>query len=264
MNSLLPAALLALAAVAALIGAAYARQFMPIRAASAPVPGRATLGVHTLVGQEEERADPLVRTRPLASAAQGSSFIAFSAGYATNDAAPRDNYGNRWQRLGAPVVYRGYDGAFDVSAFVVLDGRGGPAHRIELDKPGNPAGELTLPVVEIRDASRLVDVAQVYAPTGTRLESGSVTTDGPALLVAFWFGDGRGLRHSAVPDNGFRIIEDFTRLPPNSAVQSVVAVREVTQAGTWRVNWSTAPAQGAPLWLFAFAPAPMSESVPPR
>jgi len=247
-------ALLVALAVGLLLAFAWARAQRPISAESPPVPGRATLGVHTLVGQEEAYADPVARTRPMASAARGSSFVAFVAGHAPNHAGPTDNLGNQWQPFGAPVVYAGYDGRFDVRAYLALDARGGAEHVVEVAKPGVPAGELTLPVVEIRDGARLVDAAQVYAPPGSRLESGEVETDGPPLLVAFWFGDGRGLRHRAEPDGGFRVIERFTTLPENSAVQCVVAVRAVDRAGRWRVAWDTEPAQGAPLWLFAFAP----------
>ena len=54
-----------------------------------------------------------------------------------------------------------------------------------------------MPVVEIRDG-KLTDVAQVYAPQGTRLTSGTVRAKGPAVLVAFWWGDGRD-RHATAP-----------------------------------------------------------------
>jgi hypothetical protein len=225
---------------------------MTRHAAQPRQPGRTTLGVHTLVGQEERSAEAVARTPPLATEPEGSTLLAFVAGHASNHLGPVDNLGNRWAAFGEPVVYAGYERRFDVRAYLVLDARGANDHQVWVDKPGNPQGELTLPVVEIRDAGRLIDAAHRYASPGEQLTSASVTIDGPAVLVAFWWGDGRGLEHSAVPDNGFEIIEQFTRLPPNSAVQCVVAVRTVQHAGTYRVNWTTAPAQGAPLWLFAF------------
>jgi len=246
--------LLVLGTVAILLGIAYTRRQGPVHATKPAVPGRSTLGVHTLVGQEDGRADAVAQTRPLMTEERGSAFIAVSAGYVSNGAAPVDNKGNQWQPFGERVVYAGYDGRFDVAAYLVLNGQGGADHRVWIEKHGEPKGELTMPVVEVRNAGRLVDAQQNYAPLGNRLTSGTVTTDGPALLVAFWWGDGRGLRHSAVPDNGFEIVERFTRLPPNSAVQCAVAIREVDRAGEYKVTWSTTPAQGAPLWLFAFDP----------
>ncbi len=236
------------------LGVVFLRRNAALHAATARQPGRATLGVHTLVGQEDGRASAVARTRPMATEAGGSSLLAFSAGFASNTAGPVDNFANVWLPVDAPVVYAGYEGRFDVKAFVVLDARGGPRHRVEIVKTGEPAGELTMPVVEIRDAGRMVDRSHRYAPPGAKLMSGSVTTDGPALLVAFWWGDGRGLQHSAMPDDAFTVIESFTQLPPNSAVQCVVAVRAVREAGRYDVTWSTTPEQGASLWLFAFAP----------
>ena len=248
---LLPS-LSALAAAAVMFAVAYQRKYGPVRATAPAVPGRATLGVHTIVGQEDGRADVVARTRPLVSEAHGSAFLAFNAGYVSNAAEPVDNMGNTWKLFGERVVYAGYEGKFDVKCYLVMNGKGGPAQRVEIEKPGVPAGELTLPVVEIRNAGRLVDSAYTYAPADKRLASGTVQTEGPAVLVAFWWGDGFGLRHDAVPDNGFEVIERFTELPPGSAVQCVVAVREVESAGSYSVNWTTTPAQGAPLWLFSF------------
>ena len=262
-RKLLFAAVLATLAAGAVVVSAVARSRSDrtVRPVSARQPGRATLGAHTLVGQEDGHAAAIARTPPMMTEPGGSSFLAFSAGFASNVGAPSDNMGNTWAPLGAPVVYAGYDGTFDVKAFLVLDGRGGPRHRVEIRKPGAPAGELTMPVVEIRDAGRLIAHSQVYAAAGTQLTSGSVTTDGPAVLVAFWWGDGRGLIHDAIPGNGFDVIESFTKLPPNSAVQCAVAVREVSEAGRYDVTWSTSPVQGASLWLFAFAPARQERTI---
>jgi hypothetical protein len=245
-----------LSGLAACVGLAAAgrlwwRDYRPVRPDSPPVPGHATLGAHTLVGHEERRSPRVARTRPLVTAKQGSWLIAFVAGYTGNHSVPSDSYDNRWDALGAPVSYEGYEGRFEVQPFGVRTVRGGPGHRVEVSKISNPRGELTMPVVEVRDAV-LTDMVQSYAPAGPRLTSGSVRTRGPAVLVAYWWGDGRALANEAVPDDGFQIIDEFLMLPENSGVQCAVAVREVTAAGEYRVSWATAPAQGAVLWLFAF------------
>lgn len=242
---------LAIAGLGVWAGLGWARSHLPVRAAAPPVPGRVTLGVHTLVGHEEDRSPAVARTRPLAVAARGSSLLAFVAGYARNAEPPRDDQGNAWQPLGEPVVYAGYEGRFDVQAWQVGEARADAPLRVEVAKRDRPEGELTLPVIEVRDAV-LADVARHYAATGTTLRSATVRTRGPALLVALWWGDGRGLRHRAVPGDGFRVVERFTDLPPFSAVQCVVAVREVDAAGEYAVSWDTAPAQGAALWLLAY------------
>ena len=64
----------------------------------------------------------------------------------------------------------------------------------------------------IRDAGALQSVAVNYPPASSSLTSGDVTTTGPATLIAVWWGDATGLHHSAVPDNGFSIIENFVDL----------------------------------------------------
>lgn len=213
---------------------------------------RSQAGAHTLLGQEDGfGANPAV-TAAIDTQPSGSSLIAFSAGYASNSLGPTDNKGNTWLPLGPAEVYRGYNGAFDVKAYVVLDAAGGSGHRLSITKNGVPNGELTLPFIEVRGPAVLHQVARNYPSAATLLTSASVTTTGPATLVAVWWGDAGGLNHSAVPNNGFQVVENFTVLPPNSAVQCVVAVRQVTAAGSYNVSWTTSPAQGAPLWLFAF------------
>lgn len=232
-------------------GRAWVRDKLPVRPRTPPIAGRATLGVHTLIGQQEDRSPALARTGPLQTAASGSSLLALVGGYAGNHSSPRDNNGNDWQPLGDPVVYQGYDSRFDVRAYLARNARGGPGHRVEVTKTKKLDAELTMPVVEIRDGT-LTDVSQTYAPQGTRLTSGTVRTKGPAVLVAFWWGDGREARHTAVARDGFRVIEHFTEFPTTTGVQCAVAVREVDRAGEYTVTWETEPSQGAALWLFAF------------
>lgn len=217
-----------------------------------PASADVSLGSHTLLGQEDgSGANPAVTTA-IDTQRDGSSFVVFNAGYAVNTRSPTDNKGNAWMQLGPAIVYRGYDGAFDVKAYAALAARGGTGHAVSIVKNGRPQGELTLPFVEIRNAPILQDFVQNYPAAGPVVSSGTVTTTGPAVLVAFWWGDGYFLNQSAIPGNGFSIIENFVDLPPNSAVQCVVAYRQVSAAGSYGVTWQQAPEQGAVLWLFAF------------
>ena len=211
-----------------------------------------TLGSHTLLAHEDGNGPSIATTAPITTAANGSMLLVFSAGYTDNDQAPTDNHANTWVQLGSPVIYRGYNGEFDVTAYLVSNAHGGASHTVSIVKNNVPSGEITLPFIEVRDTAVLQSVAVNYPPASASLASDSVTTTGPATLIAVWWGDATGLHHSAVPDNGFSIIENFVDLPPNSAVQCVVAARQVAAAGTYSVNWATSPAQGAPLWLLAF------------
>ncbi|WP_243041001.1 hypothetical protein [Dyella sedimenti] len=211
-----------------------------------------TLGAHALLTHSEGMGvTPAISPR-LDTQASGSSFLVLSGGYARNDEPPTDSYANRWKRVGERVAYRGYDGAFEVAAYVALDGKGGAAHSVRIDKPGYPQGEISMPLVEIRHAGVLKDMAQNYPQPSLVLTSGEVTTTGPALLVAVWWGDA-GVKHmSARPGDGFTVIDDYLQLPDNSGVQCAVAYRQVAAAGTYRVSWVGSPIQGAILWLFAF------------
>jgi len=208
---------------------------MPVHAAS-------LLGAHTLVAHEDGHGPSTATTAPITTSIAGSSLLIFNAGYTSNNSAPSDTKGNTWAALGPPVVYRGYDGAFDVKAYLVLNAVGGAGHSVSIVKNGQPSGEITVPFLEIRQAGRLQSIAQNYPDAAGVLQSGTVTTTGPATLIALWWGDASGLQHSAVPDNGFTIIENFVTLPPNSAVQCVVAYKQVPRAGTYQVSWTNTPA----------------------
>jgi hypothetical protein len=211
-----------------------------------------SLGSHTLLAHEDGNGPSTAITAPITTAANGSTLLVFSAGYTDNNQPPTDSHANAWSQLGAPVVYRGYNGAFNVTAYLVLQAQGGASHTVSIVKNNVPSGEITVPFIELRDAGVLQSVAVNYPPASGALTSGTVTTTAAATLIAVWWGDATGLHHSAVPDNGFSIIENFVDLPPNSAVQCVVAAKQVTGAGTYSVTWATSPQQGAPLWLLAF------------
>lgn len=210
------------------------------------------LGAHVLLWHEDGAGPSVANTPPINTQASGSTLIAFSAGYTSNNQGPTDNKGNTWAMLGVPVVYRGYNGEFNVKAYIVNSASGGNGHIVSIVKNAVPSGEITVPFIEIRQAPALHAVAQNYPNSASVVTSASVSTTGPATLLAFWWGDATGLQHSAIPNNGFSIIENFVNLPPNSAVQCVVAARQVTTAGTYNVSWTQNPAEGAVLWLMAF------------
>jgi len=218
----------------------------PLAMASGP-----TLGAHVFLGQGEGLGtDPAV-SPAMDTAPAGSVLIAFNAGYASNQGAPRDTYQNRWKALGAAETYAEYGDRFNVKAYVAADARGGTAHTIAVAKPGEPNGEISLPFVEVRNASRVQAFAQNYADPALVVASKEITVDGPATLLAFWWGGGGVKRMTATPGDGFTLIDSFLELPDESGVQGAVAWRQVEQAGTYRVHWTAAPVQGAALWIIA-------------
>lgn len=210
-----------------------------------------SLGAHVFLGQGEGLGtDPAV-TPAMDTAATGSVLIAFNAGYAANGGAPKDTYDNRWKTLGRAMTYANYGDRFDVQGFVALAAKGGAGHRISVAKPGEPKGEISLPFIEVRNATRVQAIAGNYADASPVVASKEITVDGPATLLAFWWGDGGVKRMSAVPGDGFTLIDSFLELPDESGVQGAVAWRQVDKAGTYQVHWTAAPVQGAALWIIA-------------
>ena len=217
-------------------------------AADAPPP---SLGAHVFLGQGEGLGISPAVTPAMDTQASGSVFVVFNAGYSSNDGSPTDTYGNRWKSLGRPLTYADYGDRFNVRAYVASAGKGGPGHTVAIVKRGEPNGELSLPFVEVRNASRVQAFAQNYADKALVVASDDITVDGPATLLAFWWGDGGVKRMTATPGDGFQLIDAFVQLPDESGVQGAVAWRQVSTAGTYRVHWTVAPVQGAALWIIA-------------
>jgi hypothetical protein len=209
------------------------------------------LGAHVFLGQGEGiGSDPAV-TPAMTTQTTGSIFLVLNAGYTSNDTTPIDTYRNHWKSLGKPMTYAGYGERFSVNAYIALAARGGPDHTVSIVKRGEPKGELSLPFIEIRNATRVQALAQNYAEPALQVASNEVHVDGPATLIAFWWGDGGVKRMTVTPGDGFTTIDGFVELPDESGVQGVVAWKQVTSAGTYRVHWTAAPVQGAALWLMA-------------
>jgi hypothetical protein len=241
-------------AIAALLAAGPAASHAQTASDSAalPVGQTSSLGAHTLLTHSEGLGTSPAITAPLTTQPTGSTLIVFNGGYAVNNARPVDSYANKWKQLGDTVPYgNGYD-SFNVKAYIARSAKGGANHTVTIDKRANAAGEISLPFIEIRQAGVLQDVSQTYAGPGLMVTSGSVTTTGPATLIALWWGDGGVKRMTVVPNNGFDVIDSFLMLPDNSGVQCAVASRQVSEAGTYTVSWIGAPLQGAILWLMAF------------
>lgn len=221
---------------------------MPVVAADMPPP---SLGAHVFLGQGEGLGVSPAVTAAVDTQATGSVFVIFNAGYSSNDGSPADTYANHWKSLGHPLTYADYGDRFDVRAYVATGGKGGPGHTVSIAKRGEPKGELSLPFVEVRNASRVQAFAQNYADKALVVASDEITVDGPATLLAFWWGDGGVKQMTVTPGDGFQLIDAFVELPDESGVQGAVAWRQVNQAGTYRVHWTVAPVQGAALWIIA-------------
>jgi hypothetical protein len=162
--------------------------------------------------------------------------------------APTDNKGNEFVRSGGARTYSLWPTS-GTALYACERAAGGAGHIVTVEKP-QPADETTLTVVEVTGGGSVRDAQWHEVRAGQPLKSPSVTTTGPAVLVAWWWGDaGVDQDKTAVPDSGFTVVDSILR--EGALVQCAVAVREVSVAGTYDVTWRSTPSQGAQLWLVA-------------
>lgn len=213
------------------------------------IPGEPGVGAHGLAFYRFSQNSPTTISLPTMSTQTTGSTMIVSEGRGNRFvfAPPTDNKGNApYQQLDESRSYTRYPDS-GTALYAVPSMAGGDGHVITTTTL--PQDEITLAAVEVLDGSRVQQFVwseQLAAP----LTSQSVTTTGPATLVAFWWGDG-GITpdKTATPNNGFFVIDSI--LLAGELVQCAVAVKNVSEAGTYDVTWTATPAQGAQLWLVA-------------
>jgi len=216
-------------------------------AATATVP---TMGAH---GLSYKNDGPLGRSVVVdlgtTEAARSTLVACVGRGVIGSHRIPTDNKGNVFSQADSAHAYIPRWPNSGTALYVAELATGGSGHSVTADNNVTPTDEVTLAVVEVRNGSRAT-ARWNQVQSGDPVQSLSVTTSGPATLVAFWWGDADGsVAHAAVPGNGFSRID--AALAAGSLVQCAVAVREVQSAGTYSVTWTTTPQQGAQLWLVA-------------
>jgi len=224
-------------------------------------PGMPGLGAHGMSFYHlAANASSSISTPGMATQPSGSTIVV-AVGRGDNSlfasGSPTDNKGNApYQRIGDMHPYSVWpDSGTAVYAFPSATGGGGftvSTTRGVNRKNGGP-DEITLAAIEVIEGTRIQDFVWNEIP-GTPAKSLSVTTTGPATLIALWWGDGYfyapPLSQKAKPNNDFYPIE-FNTQETDSFVQCSVAVKNVTKAGSYDVTWQAEPAQGAQLWLIA-------------
>jgi hypothetical protein len=215
------------------------------------VPGSPGLGAHSLTFHRYHASSnpSTIRTDEMMTAPTGSTVVV-SVGRGSFGAhdLPTDNKGNTpYEQLGEAHTYTNwpYSGT---ALYTFTSMNGGPGHVVSSATP--PEDEVTLAAVEVLEGSYVQAHAWSEVLEGSPLTSRSVTTTGPATLIAFWWGDaGVAQDKTAVPDNGFTVIDSV--LESGELVQAAVAVKNVSAAGTYDVTWTATPRQGAQLYLVA-------------
>lgn len=212
------------------------------------------LGVHALNYHTLGPAFASISTPARDSQETGSVFIVgIGMGEKpTLDAGlPTDNKGNTFAVLGTSQAYTAYPSS-GVATYADASGVGGAGHVVTRAKPTN-YDEVTLWMVEVEDGDTVQSV-QTEVTSGALTQS--ITTTGPALLVASAWGDaGQGLGdkdfdpNNENPANGWTVVEGIGL--DGNLVQCFVAVKFVSGAGTHSITWKATPAQGAILRLSA-------------
>ena len=209
-----------------------------------------TIGAHGLVFTRLADGPTTLETPALSTFAAGSTIVV-GVGRGDNRffAAPTDNMGNGdYPQLGIDRPYTLWPGS-GTALYALQDAAGGDGHVISTTKPIDD--EVTMAVVEVY-GNQVEDFVWNEVLSGQPLTSGSVTTSGPATLVAYWWGDAdMAGEKTAVPDGGFTVIESI--LESGALVQCALAVAHVDAAGTYNVTWTATPQQGAQMWLVAIA-----------
>lgn len=172
--------------------------------------------------------------------------------------APSDSADNTYSLLDATHDYAAWPGSA-TGTYVALDAVGGPQHTFSMTwgDAGGSGDEVTISAIEVRGATSIEDSSWVERSAASTLTSDPVTTSGPAMLVAWWWGSGGvrppGTSHVAVPGDGFTLAEGasaLTSISSSGYVQVAVAYRAVETAGTYSASWTTDD-EGAQLYLIA-------------
>lgn len=186
--------------------------------------------------------------------AAGSSVIAMCAGEFATFNAPTYN------ALAMDLIHTsGYAGGlwpgYGLEIYERLRIAGGSGHALQFIKT-DTVRESSLIGVEIVNGAWRSDesiVPRAAPGTGNPVTSDPVTVTGPALLVAFWSGDGGvgTADQTAAPGAGWTPVESLF-LGGTAYIQSACAVRYVTDPGDYTVSWTPVVNQGAILSLVAY------------
>lgn len=231
--------------------------FLILLGAAAAAAAAPNLGAHTLSHYFLYAHDfTHLVSSPMTTMATGSTILV-SVGrgsFSGFSDVPTDNMGNGpYTPLGTPHRYTLWGGS-GTALYACADARGGSGHVVSVATP--VGDEITLAAVEIVNGGVIQDFQWNEVPAGHPLTSQSVTTTGPATLVAFWWGDSGGGPHTATPNNGFVVTDAL--LLSGWIVQCAAATKTVSEAGTYNVTWTSTPLQGAQLWLAAVQSAATS------
>ena len=216
----------------------------------APPGSNPTLGAHGMAFHISKGSVGPSMSVPAMNTVSGSTLLAFvGKGSVWNLSPAFDNKGNTpYLQIGTIHEYTKWPGE-GTAVYAFNSIVGGTNHLVSVND-SNVWDEVTLAVVEVRNGGSIQDHKWNEVLNSAAQTSLSVTTTGPATLIAVWYGDDSSSTPSnPVPNNGFAVIEGNGNA--TESVQMFVATKDVATAGTYNVTWNTTPIQGAQLYLIA-------------
>jgi hypothetical protein len=226
---------------------------------TAPVtvsPSAPALGAHASNYQMIGTSSASSISLPALNTAPSGSTLLVGVGRGSNASRPlpTDNKGNTSSVLGSTHAYSLWAGSgTTLYAFQPMTGGAGQVVTVGIAATGD---EVSVLGVEIRNGGVIRQHTWTEVAAGNPLTTLDVTTTGPALLVAFWWGDYGGESPMTVAvDSGFTVLDSIVATG-NGLVEGAVAVRATSAAGTYHVTWSATPLMGAQLYLVAVEAGP--------
>jgi len=212
----------------------------------APAIGAHRLGFH----RHQVNQAPLVLPA-MNTAASGSTIVVgigrgAIAAFSSNASDNKNN--GAFPQLGTAHTYALWNTS-GTGLFAATNVAGGSGHVITVQTPAND--EVTAGAVEVLHGKVIHDFKWSEVLVANHpVKSQSVTTTAPAVLIAYWWGDGGADGNKvAVPNNGFTVLDSIGEY--GNLVQCFVAAKVAPTPGTYDVTWTSTPAQGAQLWLVA-------------
>lgn len=229
------------------------------RANSVPASGGAApivLGSALTVQKETEGTANFVATVAVGSA--GLTLLAWDAGRTAILASPvSGNNGNTHTQQFSQAYGNGFTN-YSLRGYRCYGASGSSNHSVTGTKTSSTAEEATIGLLALSGGTIVSSsvVQRVAAGAGATLTSGTVTTTGPALLVAVASGDGNV--NATPPSQTWpgnwtvrQAIAYGSADAPNGHVPLYIATREVASAGDYTVGVQMTINEGATIALYA-------------
>lgn len=227
---------------------------VPTRARPVSPAAGILLGAHAL-DYDLHTAGTSPTSVTIASGAAGSSLLVCAMGDSSTMAAPTDSKGNTLSALRSSNYFGDQWAPYNMRVYGKANMVGGSSHTISATKTGGETNESTLIAIEVAGGTVIQDssiVARESGGSGVALNSGTVTTTGPALLVSFCSGDGNIIAsHVLNAEAGWAVPESIFLAPGTSYIQTAAAVKYVGGPGTYSLQWTPVGDQGAIIFVAA-------------